>query len=156
MDRQSDFFKILQLKRDMSGLFFKAFFSLYSFPEGLNPTHLQTMIYLDHNGPSSMSQISHILQLEKGSFTPVAKKLIEKGYIEKKQSEKDKRIYELNLTPKGQDLVYHFKAEHMQYIDKTLSSISRKEQTEYFTLIEQIIKINSHLRKEMGIKEISC
>ena len=156
MDRQSDFFKILQLKRDMSGLFFKAFFSLYSFPEGLNPTHLQAMIYLDHNGPSSMSQISHILQLEKGSFTPVAKKLIELGYIEKNQSEIDKRIYELNLIPKGQDLVQHFKTEHMQYINKTLSCISRKEQKEYFALIERIIEINAHLKKEMGIKEITC
>ncbi len=154
MTEQEDLLPIFRLKRDISEIYFKAFFHNHEFQEGMNPTLMQTLIYLEFMGSSSMTRISQILQLEKGSFTPVAKRLVDMGYVVKSRNEKDKRIFELSLTPRGKALVKEFKREHGDYIHRSLSAISEEEKKEYFSLIEELNRMNRKLRKELGIKGI--
>ena len=151
MESKGDLLSLFRLKRDLNELFFRAFFNIYQFPEELNSTHMQSMIYLDHLGSCPMTQISRILQMEKGSFTPVAKKLTELGYIKKIRNADDKRIFELSLTSTGLTLVGHFKEEHQKYIRECLSMLTTEEQKEYFDLMDRLIDINSRLREELGI-----
>ena len=154
MAGKEDLLPIFRLKRDISEIYFKAFFHIYDFKEGMNPTLMQTLIYLEYLGSSSMTRISNILQLEKGSFTPVARRLVDMGYVVKSRNQKDKRIFELTLTVSGESLVRECKDKHWEYIHNSLSVLSGKEQKEYFTLIEKLNRINGKLRKELEIKGI--
>ena len=154
MQKEGELWHIFRLKRDMSEIFFKAFFHSHQFPEGLNPTLMQTMIYLDILGPCPMTRISQILQLEKGSFTPVARRLVDLGYVVKSRNQDDKRIFELQLTPEGEELVQEFKKDHWDFIHKSLGVIPKEEQKEYFSLLDKLNTINAKLREELGIKGI--
>nr|WP_281389054.1 MarR family transcriptional regulator [Spirochaeta isovalerica] len=138
------------MKRDLNELYFKGFFQIYDFPEGLNPTHMLTLIHLDHAGPSPMTQISHLMQLEKGSFTPVAGKLVEMGFIRKDKNREDKRISELHLTESGLKLVTDFKEEHKGFILERISLLPEKEQREYFSLMNRLNELDSIIIGELS------
>lgn len=127
--------EILGLKGMIESTLFKPFFLSYSFPEGINETHFKTLVTLRFLGPSPMSEISKYLGMEKGSFTPVADKLIKKGYINKNRSEKDRRVYNLELSREGAILVEYFLSEHHKYIENMLNKITTEEQTEFLKAI---------------------
>ena len=152
MCSQDEVFNIFTIKWDFSEIFFKEFFKQYNFPDLLNSTHTRTMIVLDHNGPCTMTKASCLMELEKGSFTPVAKKLVEYNYIKKVQNRDDKRVYELVLTEKGSEYVKEFKEEHLAYIKKSLENFSPEDQESYFDLLKKVNSMNARLRESMGIK----
>ena len=83
-------------------VYFKGFEGTCDFPFHLNQTHIKTLMTLKFEGENPMSVISDKLNLEKGSFTPVANSLIDLGLIEKTPDCKDKRVYNLHLTEKGE------------------------------------------------------
>ena len=145
---------LFSLKREINEIFFREFYNIYQFKDGLNSTHILTMIYMEHMGTSPMCQISQFLQMEKGSFTPVAGKLAKLGYIRKDRSIHDKRVSERSLTPQGHDRVNHFKKEHRDYINQSLSRLTDKEQKEYFMLMNRLNQLNTRLRDELGLPGI--
>lgn len=143
--------KILDLKFATDVLFFKHFERSFELPSGLNFTHMKTLLTLNFHGPCSMSELSHLMILEKGSFTPVAAKLIEKGFIRKERSSDDKRVYKLARTETGCELAERFAAAHESYIYSVLDRLTEQEQNEYYRLVEDLNRINLKLKKAEGL-----
>ncbi len=111
-------FELSHIYRDV---FVRNFLADYPTPEGLNRTHLSTMLYIMFADNPKMSEISGNMGLEKGSFTPVAQKLLALGYIKKSKTEKDRRKSILNLSEKGEKLTKEYYAAHAKYINEKLS-----------------------------------
>ena len=145
--------QIFNLRFDVEYLFFKKFLNIYPMPHGINPTHIQTLMVLRFMGPSPMSSISQHLVLEKGSFTPVANKLIQLGYVGKERSALDKRIYHLSLTNKGITLANDYADAHHSFIKSVLGQLSDEKRTE---LLKSIEVTNSILATLNDGQEKSC
>lgn len=114
--------------------------------EGLNKAHLKSLMYLYiHNG-GTMTEVSRCVALEKGSFTPVADKLIKLGYIEKTRVGGDKRKSFLRLTPQGEAYAKKIKQAHIEYFEEQLSSLSDRERGDFMksltTVYELLAKMN--------------
>jgi DNA-binding MarR family transcriptional regulator len=92
-----------------------------------------------------MSEVSRRLNLEKGSFTPVAAKLIKLGYIQKNQDESDKRVYNLELTDLGLEVAEDFKEKHLTYINQLVTQFSEDERQEYFEAIDKVYQMTKRL-----------
>lgn len=133
-------------------VYFKGYECGENVPAELNHTHIRTLMILKFEGESAMSAISAKLNLEKGSFTPVANKLMECGFIEKIIDEKDKRIYNLRLTKMGRDFSEEFSINHVAYINKLLECLSENERNLYLAAVELVenmtIKIHDHWNKK--------
>jgi len=129
---------IFQLHSSIEFIFFKEFIHNYSLPKGLNPTHIKTLMALRFTGARPMSEISKFLSLEKGSFTPVANRLIKDGYVEKQQSAEDRRVYNLTLTDKGLDLAKDFGSKHINHIETILAPLEDQEKDAFLQRIEAI------------------
>lgn len=130
------------LKYTMEKLFFKSFAVGFPLPEGLNFTHIRAVMMLYFQGPCTMSRLSTLLILEKGSFTPIARKLINSDIIEKFRSEKDRRKYLLKLTEKGDSLAQEVGGAHINYINETLCRLPEEDIPEYFKLIRSLNEFN--------------
>lgn len=120
--------KIFNLKFHIENIFFKAYEDSLDLPVKLNHTHFKTMIILHFEGERPMSDISSKLSLEKGSFTPVANLLIKLGYIGKRQSQTDRRVYNIFLTEKGETFASKFIETHYKYMESKLSELSGEDQ----------------------------
>lgn len=141
---------ILELRSIIENAFFRAFEESTDFPVNLNHTHVRTMIFLKFQGEKPMSVVSNKLNMEKGSFTPVANHLIDLGYIERLPDPKDKRICNLRLLESGEKLTNEIIAKHNIFADKMLGNLTEDEKKKYF---EAIVLINElTVRMQQGKK----
>ncbi|MGH0052958.1 MAG: MarR family winged helix-turn-helix transcriptional regulator [Sphaerochaetaceae bacterium] len=140
-DAQLD--SIITMKIHLEHKFFKAFTANYIFPEGINHTHMMTLMMLYFNPSESMVDLSHKLNIEKGSFTPVARKLLHLGYIKKEQKADDHRMFILSLTHKGRDTAQAFGKSNMEYIKVLVGMLNQKDKEQFFDSVQCINRIMS-------------
>ncbi|MDC7226730.1 MAG: MarR family transcriptional regulator [Spirochaetales bacterium] len=138
---------LFELHWSIISIFFKGFDESFKLPEGLNFTHMKTAMTIFFHGPMTMSEISKRLALEKGSFTPVASRLISGGYVRKERSREDKRVYKLALTESGEELTERLRTAHNQYIQSMLDRLNADEQKEYFEDIVRLNVLNEKIKK---------
>lgn len=102
----------------------------------LNRTEVQLIVLVNHQKNKPMKFYGSRLNLEKGSFTYVVDSLEDKGYVNRVQSEEDKRSRSLVLTEKGQELANDIKSQHDEYINEKLEVFTDSE-------VEEIEKMTS-------------
>ncbi|MBI9107887.1 MAG: MarR family transcriptional regulator [Spirochaetales bacterium] len=145
---------VFDLKRLMDKIYFKDYEKTYKLPEGLNFTHVKAVMILRFQGHCTMSQLSSLILLEKGSFTPVAARLMEQGVIRKEHSPEDKRVQNLVLTDIGKELADRISKTHIAYTQAVIARLDPDEQMEYLHLIGKLNKMNKKLL-EAGADDLS-
>lgn len=142
------FKNILELRSIIENAYFRSFEESIDFPTNLNHTHVRTMIFLKFQGESPMSAVSYKLNMEKGSFTPVANHLLELGYIDKIPDPKDKRVYNLRLLESGEKLTNEVVAKHNIFANKMLEKLSEDERKSYFEAIELVNELTVRMQQD--------
>lgn len=141
----SDLMLVYELSHKYRDTFIKDFEDNYETPEYLNKTHLRTLLYIKFEEKPKMSLISGKMGLEKGSFTPVAQKLIELGYITKNKTDKDKRKSILLLTEKGKKTANEYEKAHLEYLEEKLSALEPDERNSLMNALETVLDITGKL-----------
>lgn len=73
-------------------------------------------------------ELSKILTVDKSTTTKAVKKLIEAGYINKEQDEKDKREYKLYPTKKALEVYDLIITEENRNIDICMEGLTKKKE----------------------------
>jgi DNA-binding MarR family transcriptional regulator len=136
---------IFELSHIFRDVFVRDFLADYPAPEGLNRTHLRTMLFIWFANNPKMSEISGNMGLEKGSFTPVAQKLLNLGYISKSKTDKDRRKSILNLTEKGKQLTTEYYNAHAKYIYDKLELLG-DDQEKYMELLASFLELTKKMK----------
>lgn len=82
---------------------------------------------LERKGPTRMSELADALHLTAGAVTIASDKLIERGYVERKRDEQDRRVVYLVLTEKGQETMEMLRSEGRQMMKHVFSHLSESE-----------------------------
>lgn len=135
---------IFELSHIYRDVFVRDFLADYPTPEGLNRTHLRTMLFIMFANNPKMSEISGNMGLEKGSFTPVAQKLLALGYISKSKTDKDRRKSILNLTDKGVNLAEEYYTAHAKYINEKLDLLGSDREL-YLNTLETLLEFTKKM-----------
>ncbi len=138
--------KIFCLIPAISLSFFKPFEQHNSRPE-LSRSHLRTLINLRIDGPSSMTHLSQRIDLEKGSFTPVARHLEEAGYLERIKPPEDRRQTLLSLTPEGTRLTDALMAEHRRLVEGSIAQLTADERAEFLTAVDTMLRLLQRMKQ---------
>ncbi len=147
-DREYNGFKnILELRSIIENAYFRAFEESTDYPANLNHTHVRAMIFLKFQGEQPMSAVSYKLNMEKGSFTPVANHLLRLGYIEKLPDPRDKRVYHLRLLESGEKLMNEVVAKHNIFAKKMLDKLTEEERSNYFAAIDLINELTVRMQQ---------
>jgi DNA-binding MarR family transcriptional regulator len=133
---------IFELIPAITMTFIKPFEQKNNFPE-LGKSHIRALIYLKLDGPTIMSKLSSRIELEKGSFTCVAKYLIDNGLVQSMRPESDKRRTMLSLTEKGDTMAVSLMTEHRYFIMNQINKLGSKEKDEFTTALETVL---THIR----------
>lgn len=132
---------VFKLRGMVEHVYFKDFFRENFRTRDLGITHIITMMVLKFEGPSRMNCVAEAVDLEKGSFTPVAKHLFELGFIGKSKDPEDRRATIIALTQKGQEFTQDLKKDHLVYIKEQLSLFSQEEQEAFFEAINTVLEM---------------
>ncbi len=137
-------YNIFTLNHVINKVFFKSFEEQYRL-DSINFTHVKAIITLFFEGPCSMSCVSEKMGLEKGSFSAVAHRLIDVGYVNKVQDSSDKRVFLLELTGSGNELAEEIIEQHRQFIKNQIDSFSDVEKDVYYSAVKLIISMTEKL-----------
>lgn len=107
---------------------------------GLNPTEFGVLEFLYHRGSQPLQQIGEKILMTSGNITYVVDKLSQKGLVQRKACESDRRVIFAEITDKGKQFIEEVFPQHEKVIQKAVSGLTAEER-------EQAI----HLLKKLGI-----
>jgi len=90
------------------------------------------------------SDLSKILQVSASHITSVTDSLVEKGLIERKRSNKDRRVVDLILTEKGKSLISQLKETKSRFLKDQLDVFTEEERETLYRLFR---KFEDHLNQ---------
>jgi MarR family 2-MHQ and catechol resistance regulon transcriptional repressor len=93
---------------------------------------------LYHKGPLLLGDVQRKILLSSGGVTYTVDRLAEKGLVERRECQSDRRARYAALTPKGQALIEKIFPAHAQSIEETLSVLSAREQEELTALLRKL------------------
>lgn len=93
---------------------------------------------LYHKGPLLLGDVQKKILLSSGGVTYTVDRLAEKGLVERRECETDRRARYAALTPKGEALIGRIFPDHAARIEGTLSVLSAREQDAVISLLRKL------------------
>ena len=91
----------------------------------------------------TITKISLHLSIAKASVSTGVSKLIDKGFVTKTQSDKDKRVFYLRLTEVGQKLMAARQKAFQEYIAFINTSLTPEEAQQLETILAKLVTLFS-------------
>ena len=98
----------------------------------------RTLIKLSEIGPVTQRELTAILEIRPASMSEVLTKLTNKGFIERTQSEEDKRTAVISLTEEGEARAKKSVELRGERIDEMFSGFNPQEKETLLELLERI------------------
>ncbi|MBB4007009.1 MarR family winged helix-turn-helix transcriptional regulator [Allorhizobium taibaishanense] len=102
---------------------------------GLTRTQWQTLVYLARLEGASQKQLAEMMEVEPITLARVADKLCEKGLIERRPDETDRRINRLHLTDLSRPLISELHARGDATRAEALEGISAEDLARFFEIL---------------------
>jgi DNA-binding MarR family transcriptional regulator len=121
------------------------FFNRVSIPAtefGLKTTMSRCLITLYFNPDSPMNEIALKLDIEKGSLTPIAKKLETLGLVQRVVPSADNRVHIMKLTASGTKqakIILEAYLDHIQEVFNSTTTTTQDELNEALRKLNQIL-----------------
>lgn len=98
---------------------------------GLNTSEFLVLDMLFHKGPQTVQKVAENILVTSGTMTYIVNKLQEKELVIRRKCHKDKRVFYVALTEKGNSLIQAVLIEHNKFIENVFQDIDKetKEQT---------------------------
>ena len=125
---------ITKLIGDLEAQFIKKFQE-----EGFTARQIVYIEMINTLGNPNLGEIAKALKLSKPSVTAIVDKLASKGYIEKFQSDEDRRSFHVHLSPKGNMLVRMHEETHNKIIDLLKNNLDSKDLKKLVTILNKVV-----------------
>lgn len=115
---------------------------------GINEAQCFLIVEIGRKPGVSVKELADILRIDKSGVSRSVEELVQKGFVERKPSEKDRRFVTLNLLPKGQGRFE--KIEHDMYLKfkEVLEQIPEDKQEQVVEALkiyhEACLKVEDH------------
>jgi MarR family 2-MHQ and catechol resistance regulon transcriptional repressor len=94
---------------------------------GLGLTDFCLLERLLHKGPAPVNALGQMVDLTPGSISTAIERLVAKGLVHRVESEEDRRIRVVALTPRGNDLIVTAFREHSGQMKRVFAELSPEE-----------------------------
>ena len=111
----------------------------------LHPTQLRTLFILFDKGEMTMTELHHIVGLEKGSLTSVIDQLIKKNLVERSGDPNDRRKVNIKLSNNGREKVEVLHMESTGFIKNKLEKLPVKNRERFYQTVKTLMEINRDL-----------
>jgi DNA-binding MarR family transcriptional regulator len=106
--------------------------------EGLTARQMDYIDTINRMGHPTPGEIARTLHFSKPSVTVLVDKLVEKGYVEKCQSDEDRRSFHVHLTARGRKLARLHDASHQKIADFFAHHLEEKDLRTLVALLNKV------------------
>ena len=107
--------------------------------EGFTTRQLEYVDAIHRLGNPNLGEIAQALKLSKPSVTAIVEKLAGKGYIQKFQSDEDRRSFHVHLSAKGKKLVQMHNDTHQKIADLFRQNLDEKDLKALVTILNKMV-----------------
>jgi len=107
--------------------------------EGFTARQIVYIDTINMLGNPNLGEIAKALKLSKPSVTAIVDKLASKGYIEKFQSDEDRRSFHVHLSAKGKKLVKMHGETHNKIVDMLQNNLDGKDLKNLVTILNKVV-----------------
>jgi DNA-binding MarR family transcriptional regulator len=107
--------------------------------EGFTARQIVYIDIINTLGNPNLGEIAKALKLSKPSVTAIVDKLESKGYIEKFQSDEDRRSFHVHLSTKGKNLVKMHGETHNKIVDMLQNNLDSKDLKNLVTILNKVV-----------------
>ena len=131
----------------------KAFQALAGHAEGsikrteLGDSDFRVLEALLHKGPLPVNTVGPKVWLTPGSISVAVDRLVKKGLVSRKGHASDRRVRQVELTPKGRALITRGFGEHAAAMENIVSVLSESERLMLLRLLKKLGKHAAETRK---------
>ncbi|HYK09003.1 MAG TPA: MarR family transcriptional regulator [Candidatus Eisenbacteria bacterium] len=104
----------------------------------LSMVQLQTLFYLKKNNPSPMRKIAEYVQVELPSATNLIDTLVSLDLVMRNADNQDKRVVNVSLTPKAQNLLDKVKKERTENMNVMLMPLSNTDKKQFLEILQKL------------------
>jgi DNA-binding MarR family transcriptional regulator len=87
----------------------------------------------------SMRELATACFMAPNTATGVVDRMVKKGLVQRRHSETDRRVVEVNLTPSGRINFEEYLSLHLTYTEGLLAALTDSEAEQYMTLLSKIV-----------------
>jgi len=91
-------------------------------------------------GPKKSSDLSKILNVSASHITAVTDSLIEKNWIERVRSVKDRRIVDIHLTEDGKSILEQYEKKKTDFLLEKFNDFSDEDIANFIILFKKLLK----------------
>ena len=107
--------------------------------EGFTARQIEYIDVINRLGNPNLGEIAKVLKLSKPSVTAIVDKLSGKGYIQKIQSDEDRRSFHVHLSAKGRKLVEMHNESHNKIAELFTKNMDSKDLKTLVTLLNKVV-----------------
>jgi MarR family transcriptional regulator, 2-MHQ and catechol-resistance regulon repressor len=107
----------------------------------LGDSDFRVLEALLHKGPLPVNTVGPKVWLTPGSISVAVDRLVKKGLVARKDRPSDRRVRQVELTPKGRALITRGFREHAVAMEAVVSVLSKNER---LTLLRLLKKLGKH------------
>lgn len=125
--------------------------------QGINETLFMALITLDAQEDHSIqpSELSSALGSSRTNATRIADELEKRGWIERRESDNDRRCLHLHLTPKGNEFLRQLLPPQHQSLQLLWSSLNDSEKNQLEGIIRKLLGRLDKMDEEQAISALS-
>jgi MarR family 2-MHQ and catechol resistance regulon transcriptional repressor len=113
----------------------------------LGDSDFRVLEALLHKGPLPVNTVGPKVWLTTGSISVAVDRLVRKGLVSRKDHPNDRRVRQVELTPKGLALITRGFREHATAMEDAVSVLSEKERLTLLRLLKKLGKHAAETRK---------
>src|SRR5881296_2689549 len=113
----------------------------------LGDSDFRVLEVLLHKGPLPVNTIGPKVWLTPGSISVAVDRLVKKGLVSRKDYPDDRRVRQVELTPKGRALISRGFAEHAAAMEAVIDVLSKNERLTLLRLLKKLGKHAGRTRK---------
>lgn len=132
---------VIAMARTYNEMFSKLESNIHEFD--LSTSEFGVLEILLHKGEQPIQKIAKNILVTSGTITYVIDKLQKKNLVVRKKCEKDKRIFHISLTKKGEEFISDVFPKHKKFLDELLSGLEndlKVELTNNLNAVEHALK----------------
>ena len=117
---------------------------------GVSPSEFGVLEMLYHKGEQPVQKIAEKILVTSGTITYVINQLEKKELVYRKKCKKDKRVFYVCLTPKGEELIAEIFPLHKNYLNQLFQDIELNDKIDAVKYMQQIQQIISNNKEDLS------
>lgn len=104
-------------------------------------SEVAVLLLLSFRGTIPMSELSDVLGAPLSTMTSITKRLVSKGFIERRKAPQDQRIILVQLTRKGKDLVTEIRKQVDRVLIHVQAAFTEEELNQLLSLVMKLVRV---------------